>query len=85
VDLSRRILKFAPKCADYLEKLIDGVGDCANASHTVRSKNARHYLELAGYSPVKKSAVLTGRLTPDRIEEIKNRARAKRVAAGVAS
>lgn len=86
IDLSKRILTFAPRCLSYLERLIEADGeDVVGASHTVRSKNARWMMEVAGFSPLRKSAVLTAHLTPDRIEQIKERARAKRVAAGVAT
>lgn len=77
VDIAREIQEFAPKALDLLKKVVDGDGAGANASISLRAKEANNFLDRAGHSPIRRTDVrgLHAVLTKDDIEEIKQRAR----------
>ena len=76
VDLGIRINQLAPKALDLLEEVMSS-GTILNKDVHVNQiiKVADKQLDRAGYAPVKKIAVATGKLTPEDIEGIKERAR----------
>lgn len=83
IDLGIRIREFAPKALSFLEKLVQGEDECKDASLALRARYADRHMDRAGYTPVRKLAVATGRLTPDDIENIKKRARESAREAGI--
>jgi len=88
IDLAIRIKNFAPNCLKLLEDVIDkGVvtyedSSTEKASPLTRVKTAQDYADRAGLGAVKRHAILTGRLTKDRIDKIKEMARSSQILAG---
>lgn len=75
IDLGIRIQQIAPKALDLIEEALNS-GTVHNekiAGGTI-IKVAERHMDRAGFAPVKKVAVATGKLTPDQIEKIKQRA-----------
>ena len=75
VELAQRIKDFAPICLDLLEKVIKEDSDETGASIHLRVRTAQDYADRAGLGAVKKHQILTGRITPEQLNEIKQRAR----------
>jgi hypothetical protein len=76
VDIARDIQEFAPKALELLKDVVNGDKAGANASISLRAKEANNFLDRAGHSAVKKHDVrgMTALLTIDDIERIKKRA-----------
>ena len=75
VELAQRIKDFAPKCLDLLEKVIEEESDVTGASIHLRVRTAQDYADRAGLGAVRRHQILTGRITPEQLDEIKQRAR----------
>lgn len=73
VDLAKRIREFAPKCVDYLEKIV--LGEEAGVTHGLRVGTAKDMLDRGGYVAVRKLQVASTHLTRQDLEDIKERAR----------
>jgi predicted transcriptional regulator len=75
VELAQRIRNFAPICLDLLEKVIEEDTSETGASIHLRVKTAQDYADRAGLGAVKRHQILTGRITTEQLDEIKQRAR----------
>lgn len=74
VDIARDIQEFAPTALKVLKDIVEGRGIGANASPALRAKEAGHFLDRAGYVPIRKEQHVHAHLTSDEIEQIKQRA-----------
>jgi len=72
IDIARRVQEYAPKALALLEEIIEGKQE--EASIALRQNTAKHYLGMAGHSPIQKVATLSGSLSRDELEELKGRA-----------
>ena len=79
MDLSKRILRFGPKCLNILEDIIEGKGVAKDVKISLRAKYADRHLERMGHGPVKKVFTASTHLSTDDIEDIKTRARSSGV------
>ena len=76
VDLAQQIKEFAPVCLELLKDIVqDQAGAKTGASITLRSHTARDLMDRAGYSAVRKHQIVTAKITPEQLLEIKQRAR----------
>lgn len=79
IDLSKRIMKFGPRCLDLLEDIIEGKGQAKDVHINLRAKYADKHLGRMGHGEVKKVQQATMHLTPAEIQDIKDRARSNGV------
>ncbi len=76
IEISRDIMRMAPKSLNLLNDIIAGTGDGKKAGINLRAKVAESNLDRAGFSPVKKVLSENHNYFTDKdIEEMKNRAR----------
>ncbi len=75
IDLAKRINDFGPTCLNLLEDIIKGKGEGVDANLGMRAKYADKHLGRMGHGEIKKLQQASVHLTPDEIEEIKDRAK----------
>ncbi len=69
VSIAKRIQELAPKAVDVLNDLLD------SQVEAIQLRSAVDVLDRAGHGAVKKELSLTGHLSKDDIDQIKNRAK----------
>jgi hypothetical protein len=74
VDIARDIQEFAPKALELLKDIVLGKGLGANASASLRAKEANGFLDRAGFAPVRREQHMHAHLSSEDIDAIKQRA-----------
>ena len=72
ISIAKRIQDFAPTALELLEQIIEGKYE--GASLALRAKYAHAHLARAGYGEVQKVHSVNTHLTPNELQEIKERA-----------
>lgn len=71
VDIMARVREFEPIALEYLERII--MGQVEGVSPALRAKTSENYLSRAGHGTVQKIAAVSGTLTREDIEDLKQR------------